>query len=157
MKPAVSSLVTSSVMAWSHSGAKALHLCWTGFLCGSTFNLCWIIFGDMPDMSSWLHAKTTRFSFRNSISLVLISGLSIVPILVVLVVPSSTSATVSKASTFYSLPLQSSMYGSPSWPGQSGSILWLKLDLLLPRQLRYLLRILLSDNRWTLPPFICWV
>ena len=68
-----------------------------------------MIFGDMPDMSSWLHAKTSKFSLRNWMSLVLISGLSVVPILVVLVIPSSTSVTVSKASTLFS-PFSSITY-----------------------------------------------
>ena len=65
MNLAVKSLVTSSVIAWSRSEAKVLHRCWTGFRSGSTFNLCWMTSGDMPDMSSWLHAKTSRFSLRN--------------------------------------------------------------------------------------------
>ena len=38
----------------------------------------------MLDMFSWLHAKTSQFSFRSWTSFVLISRLSVVPILVIL-------------------------------------------------------------------------
>ena len=154
MKLAVSSLVTSSAIAWSRSGAKALHLCWTGFLSGSMFNLYWMIFGDMPSMSSWLHAKTSRFSLRNSMAWSSSQGLASSLFL------SSWHSHLQPVLLFpkfllYSLPLQLSMYGSPSWPGQPSSILWLKFGLLLPCQLRYLLGTLISDNRWTLSPSIC--
>ena len=132
IKPAYSSLLTSSVIAWFRSGAKTLCLCQTGFFSGSTFSLCWMTFGDMPSMSSGLHAKTSRFSLRNWTSLVLISGLSVILIL------SSSLPLLQLVPLSLGLPLylfpspQSSMYGSPLQPTRPGSILWPGLDPLLP-------------------------
>ena len=53
-------------------------------------------------MPSWFHAKTSRFFLRNWTSLVLISGLSVVLILVVFAVSPSTNSTISRISTLSS-------------------------------------------------------
>ena len=82
-------------------------------------------------MSSWLHAKTSRFSLRNLMSLVLISGLTsflswsscLLLLPPILPFPGPPS---------FLLPFpQSPMCGSPSQPGWLDSILLLELDLLL--------------------------
>ena len=83
MKSASYNLRTSSVIARSRSWANTRFFWQIEGKVGNTFNLCTMTEGSIPDISLWLRAKTSWFSFRNVVSAWRIGGLARMLILVV--------------------------------------------------------------------------
>ena len=68
MKPAVRSLLTSSSMTFSLSGAKCLFFYLTDLIFGSIFSRWVITSGGMPDISVTDQAKISKFALSRFIS-----------------------------------------------------------------------------------------
>ena len=58
------SLLTSSLIAFYHSGAKLLLFCLIGLKEGLMFSLCVITAGSIPPISSCFQANTSIFRFK---------------------------------------------------------------------------------------------
>jgi hypothetical protein len=93
MKPAINSLDISFSMAWRFSSLKHLIACLTGLELGIICRACSASSLGAPVMLDGCHAKMSRFSQRNLMSVLSYLGDRFVPIEVVLAVSPVTSST----------------------------------------------------------------